>query len=83
MAKQRTPAKPSPSSGGSSPIWTALILVGAVGYGLAAGVEGEDDLASVPVVASAYTLFGCVALVGPLVLARQIGRGISGRPRLA
>lgn len=72
-ASKRAPAA-KPASGGlsASPLTTALLLALALGYGLWLLVD-RGRLAWPPsdLLANASTLAGCLALVGPIILARS------------
>ncbi len=72
MAPKRTPSKSSPSSTvNSSPIVDALLVGGAVVYGLALLVtKGKVSWPPHQLLASTYTLAGALALIGPIILAR-------------
>lgn len=72
----------SPSGTGSvtasSPLITAVLLIVAIGYGLAILVtRGRISWPPHELLASLYTVAGCLALVGPIVLLRREG-GESG-----
>ena len=75
MASKRAPyrsaSSPSTVSPASGPVFNALLLCAAVGYGLSILVD-RGKLAWPPnqLLASLYTVAGCLALVGPIVLAR-------------
>jgi hypothetical protein len=68
-------SKPTaPSSGGSisPPLLNALLVAGALAYGLWLLVQrGRVSWPPTDWLANLYTLAGCLALVGPLVLARR------------
>jgi hypothetical protein len=72
MAPKRTPSKSSPSSTvSSSPIVDALLVGGAVVYGLTLLVtKGKVSWPPHQLLASTYTLAGALALIGPIILAR-------------
>jgi hypothetical protein len=61
----------STSAAGTSPLFNAALLVGSVGYALAILVSrGRVSWPPHQLLASSATVAGCLALVGPLVLAR-------------
>ena len=63
---------PGPSAG-TTPALNALLIVVAVGYGLTLLIE-RRDLSWPPheLLPGLYTLAGCLAIVGPVVLWRQV-----------
>jgi hypothetical protein len=80
MGSKRTVAKPSqgPSSG-SSPLVTAVLLLAAVGLGVATLVaRGRLAWPPTRLLASLFTLAGCLALVGPVLLMMRRGSGPGG-----
>jgi hypothetical protein len=82
MANKRASAKPpasaSPSSA-SSPILTASLLAGAVGVGLWTLVErGRVSWPPTQLLASLFTVAGCLALVGPVLLVTRKGKEEGG-----
>ena len=83
MATKRASNRPVSSSGtgsvsASSPLITALLLATAIGYGIMVLVtRGRISWPPVELLASLYTVAGCLALVGPFVLLRREG-GESG-----
>src|SRR5919112_407255 len=65
-----TPHAPSPSA--SSPLLNVALLGAAVGYGLLVLVDrGRVSWPPRELLAGSYTLAGCLALVGPVILARR------------
>src|SRR2546423_12382609 len=82
MASKRSPSPSrsapaaAPSSAGTGPVFNALLLAAAVGYGLSILVS-RGKLAWPPdqLLASLYTGAGCLAPGGPVVLARGGGSG--------
>jgi hypothetical protein len=75
MASKRPPPKPSAPS--SSPVVTAILMGAAVAFGLWSLVRrGRVSWPPHHLLADAYTLAGCLALVGPVVLARREGSGL-------
>jgi hypothetical protein len=67
---KRAPAKAAGPA--SSPLVTAVLLAAAVGYGVWLLVErGRISWPPNELLSSAYTLAGCLAVVGPLVLSRR------------
>jgi hypothetical protein len=72
MAPKRSPSKSSPSSTASpSPVVNAILVGGAVAYGLALLVsKGKVSWPPHQLLASIYTLAGALALIGPIILAR-------------
>jgi hypothetical protein len=74
MSSKRVATKaPAPAA---PPIRNLLLLVGAVGYGLAILVgRGRVSWPPRELLSGAYTLAGCLALVGPIVLARRESGG--------
>jgi hypothetical protein len=75
--KRNTPrSSPSPTVA-SSPLVNALLIGGAVAYGLSILVtRGKVSWPPHQLLASVYTLAGCLALIGPIVLARgEAGEG--------
>ena len=81
MPSKRAPGRSAPSGGASSPstpLVNALLVTAAVGYGLALLVtRGRVSWPPHQLLASLYTVAGCLALVGPVVLSRRDG-GESG-----
>ena len=72
MPPKRVAPKPAESS--APPLRTALLLAVAVGYGLWILVtKGRVSWPPNELLAGAYTLAGCLALVGPAVLMRREG----------
>jgi hypothetical protein len=73
------PKRVAPKAAGSppsGPLATALLLSTALGYGLWLLVQrGRVSWPPGDLLANAYTLAGCLALVGPLVLARRESSG--------
>ena len=80
-ASNRSTSAPSHGAGStplSSPVITALLLAAAIGYGVLVLVKrGRISWPPVELMASLYTVAGCLALVGPVVLLRREG-GESG-----
>lgn len=78
MASKRVSSRSAPSPlPGSAPVFNAVLLGAAVCYGLSILVD-RGKLAWPPnqLLASLYTVAGCLALVGPIVLARgESGEG--------
>jgi hypothetical protein len=80
-SESRTPMAPKPPASSSSgsispPLWNALIVAGALGYGFWLLVDrGRVSWPPSDWLANLYTLAGCLALVGPLVLARRSASG--------
>ena len=83
MAAKRASNRPAASAGGgsissSNPLITALLLVVAIGYGISVLVtHGRISWPPHQLLASLFTVAGCLALVGPIVLIRREG-GESG-----
>jgi hypothetical protein len=78
MAPKRTPPKSSPSSTvATSPLVNALLVGGAVVSGLSILVtRGKVSWPPHQLLASINTLAGCLALIGPIILARgEAGEG--------
>ena len=73
MPPKRAGSKsPSPTVMGSSPLVNAVLLLAAVGYALAILVaRGRVGWPPHQLLASVATVAGCLALVGPIVLARS------------
>ncbi len=70
MAKRGAPS--AAGVGGSSPLYSSLILVGSVVYAVVLLVQkGRMSWPPYQLLASTFTLFGCVGLAGPLILARR------------
>ncbi len=81
MAAKRAPAKSATPAHTSAtgPVFNALLLAAAVGYGLMLLVNrGRLSWPPNQLLASLYTVAGCLAVVGPIVLAR----GSEGEPAL-
>jgi hypothetical protein len=84
MGTKRTSGKSSAptsssSAPASSPILTAILLGSAVAVGLWMLVErGRVSWPPTQLLASLYTLAGCLALVGPVLLVVRRGRGEGG-----
>lgn len=76
MNAKRAPSKSSATSSNASPaVVNALLLVAALGYGFWLLVDrGHVSWPPTKLLSSTYTLAGCVALVGPIVLLRGEGR---------
>ena len=72
MPPKRAGARTASSTApGSSPLVTAILLLGSVGYALAILVSrGRVGWPPHQLLASSATVAGCLALVGPIVLAR-------------
>lgn len=72
MPSKRAGSRTAGSTGaGSTPLVTALLLVASVGYALAILVSrGRVGWPPHQLLASIATVAGCLALVGPIVLAR-------------
>ena len=75
MPAKRTGSRPSAAAASSSPVSNplanALLLAAAFGIGLATLVsKGRLSWPPHQLLASTYTVAGCLAMVGPLVLAR-------------
>ncbi len=81
MASKRATAK-SPTSASpsvTSPIVTSLLLAGALGLGLwTLVVRGRVSWPPTQLLSSLFTVAGCLALVGPILLASRKGRGEGG-----
>jgi hypothetical protein len=65
------------TSGVSGPVWNVVLMGAAVSYGIAVLVSrGRMSWPPSQLLASLYTVAGCLALVGPIVLARgEAGEG--------
>jgi hypothetical protein len=77
MTAKRAPSKsPATSSHSASPaLVNAVLLVGALGYGFWLLVSrGHVSWPPTQLLSNAYTLAGCLALVGPVVLLRGEGK---------
>lgn len=73
MASKRAPSKPAPRSHstGTGPIFNAVLLGVALCYGVALLVNhGRISWPPNQLLASLYTVAGCLAVVGPIILAR-------------
>lgn len=80
MASKRAPFKSAPASpsGATGPVFTAVLLGAALCYGVALLVNhGRMSWPPNQLLASLYTVAGCLAVVGPIVLARG-GEGETG-----
>src|SRR4051812_25040122 len=77
MAAKRFTPKPQSTSVATSPLVNAVLVGGAVAYGLATLVtRGNVSWPPHQLLASIYTLAGCLALIGPVLLARaEAGEG--------
>lgn len=76
MASKRTNSNfkspPAGRPGSSGPVLNALLVAAAVGYGIVVLVSrGRLEWPPTQLLASLYTVAGCLALVGPIVLARS------------
>ncbi len=73
MASKRVPTKaPSAASPASPPLLNALLLAVAVGGGLATLVSrGRLQWPPTQLLASLFTLAGCLAMIGPILLHRR------------
>ena len=74
MATKRATTKtgPSASSPTTGPVFNAVLLVVAVGYGLMILVSrGRMSWPPDQLLASLYTVAGCLAMVGPFILAKS------------
>ena len=81
MATKRASAKPPASAtpSATSPILTGSLLVGAFGLGLWTLVaRGRVSWPPTQLLSSLFTVAGCLALVGPILLATRKGRGEGG-----
>jgi len=76
MTAKRAPSKSSATSSSASPaLVNALLITAALGYGFWLLVSrGHVSWPPTKLLSNAYTLAGCVALVGPIVLLRGEGR---------
>src|SRR4051794_10314612 len=71
MASRRGSSRTPTSPVASGPVLNALLVVAAVGYGIALLVtRGRLAWPPTQLLASLYTVAGCLALVGPIVLSR-------------
>ncbi|MFO0953884.1 MAG: hypothetical protein U0835_22560 [Isosphaeraceae bacterium] len=75
MASRRTTGKAGNTTSGSGtttgPVLNAVLIAGALAYGVALLVNhGRLSWPPNQLLASLYTVAGCLALIGPLVLAR-------------
>ncbi len=85
MASRRTSPKPAATAaaGPASPLGTAFLVSGALVYGLWLLISGgRVSWPPTELLSGASTLAGCLALIGPLVLARREG-GDAGLGELA
>ncbi len=72
MATKRVATKPAGPPTVSPPLRTVLLLTAAVAYGLwVLVVKGRVSWPPHELLSGAYTLAGCLALVGPALLARR------------
>ena len=72
MAKRGSPTIPKAGGGGASPLFSASVVVIAIGYGAILLVQkGRLSWPPYELLGSAFTLFGCLGLVGPVILARR------------
>ncbi len=72
MSSQAKRTATKPSAVASSPLSTAVLLAAALSYGLWLLVSrGRVSWPPGELLANAYTVAGCLALVGPVVLARR------------
>ncbi|MHC5540650.1 hypothetical protein ACYOEI_20725, partial [Singulisphaera rosea] len=70
-ANSKSSASPSSSGTSSPPLVTALMVAAALSYGLGLLVmKGRVNWPPHQLMASIYTVAGCLAMVGPFVLAR-------------
>ena len=76
MSTKRASKGPSAGSGSSDhAITNALLLTAALGWGLSLLIQqGRLTWPPLPLLSSLSTLAGCLALVGPLILARSGGK---------
>ncbi len=74
MASKRVPPKPQALAPGSPPLGNALLLGAALCYGLGTlFARGRLEWPPTQLLASAYTVAGCLALIGPVLLHRRDG----------
>jgi len=79
MAAKRTTSKTASPAAASGPVFNAVLLGAAVCYGLVLLVNrGRMNWPPNQLLASLYTVAGCLAVVGPIILAR----GGEGEPAL-
>jgi hypothetical protein len=71
-ARRNAPSKPGAAAIAPAPLVNAALLAGAIGYGLWILVDrGRLSWPPTDLLAGASTVAGCLALVGPVVLARR------------
>jgi len=81
MASKRVSAKSSPPTPPSisSPILTAVLMAGSIGVGLWTLVaRGRLSWPPTQLLSSLFTVAGCLALVGPILLATRAGQSTGG-----
>jgi len=72
MASKRVAPKPSSAPSATAPLANALLLGVAICYGIFTLVaRGKLSWPPTQLLASAYTVAGCLALIGPIVLHRR------------
>ena len=77
MSTKRASAKSTAPA--SSPILTACLMAGAIGFGLWTLVNrGRVSWPPTQLLSSLFTVAGCLALVGPVLLISRKGRGEGG-----
>ncbi len=78
-APSRTPASASSSPPSTSPLLTAALLAAALATGVGTLVaRGRLSWPPTQLLAGLYTVAGCLALVGPILLATRRGKGGGG-----
>src|SRR5260370_37199018 len=79
MGRKRAGSEPGAVAAAvvSGPVWIGVLMGAAVSYGIALLVSrGRMSWPPSQLLASLYTVAGCLALVGPIVLARgEAGEG--------